>query len=383
MYKDGYEFLEALECVDDSFIYEAGQPWDKERKKEGRKYGLKAACFLLGALLGLGGMFHRQVEAAISSFTTRIAAVLGVRNDLSPYAEVVNSSQTKEGITVTLNEVMLMGQELLVSFDVKPEDSQRMDDIGAAIDDTVKINKTVCRNESNIFHDFMEGYTAHKYVETFSFKEGAVTKEPVEFEVGLTVYLYENSQVGRKTEDALKIPFTFSFSAAEPDIEVKSLEVSVEHKLEAVDGSVMELTGFSLNPIASAISARSEEIIDPSGYYLKGVDSEGNELLYHMNTVIRDKEEFSGYEYSFTNDWGDTMPSIDSQWVELQLYYLELPDTDEGYSIVEGEAPEGGVSNYTVTHLDGEIEELKDEITIGMDEMKPVGEKFRIELGEG
>lgn len=69
----------------------------------------RAACAAVVVLLGLSCIFRNEVRAAIQEFSTLIGKALGLTEDLTPYAEMLNMKQTKDGISVTLKEAIFFG----------------------------------------------------------------------------------------------------------------------------------------------------------------------------------------------------------------------------------------------------------------------------------
>ena len=89
MKEDGFEFLELFGKIDEEYIYQALQPW----KGQTRRYvmyhmGKKVACLFIIMLLGFCMVFHNQVYAAISRFTTMMGEILGLSDDLTPYTDL-------------------------------------------------------------------------------------------------------------------------------------------------------------------------------------------------------------------------------------------------------------------------------------------------------
>ena len=68
-----------------------------------RIIGLSAA--ILFAFITVAGNSH--VQAAVKEFTTKIGELMGFSKDLSAYTEVINQVQTKSGISLTINEVIM------------------------------------------------------------------------------------------------------------------------------------------------------------------------------------------------------------------------------------------------------------------------------------
>ena len=63
------------------------------------------------------------------------------------------------------------------------------------------------------------------------------------------------------------------------------------------------------------------------GYVLVGTDSEGNKLRYEMS---------GGSDDNLIFESEGTPPSVDSRWVELQLYEAEIPAVEETEISQEG-----------------------------------------------
>ena len=111
-------------------------------KRQTRRYmvyhiGRKAVCLAFIVMLGLCLAFHDQVHAAVSRFTTMIAEILQISNDLEPYTDVINTTQEKDGISITLNEVILTNNSLLVSVNLDAE--TEYDGIGISVGESIKI----------------------------------------------------------------------------------------------------------------------------------------------------------------------------------------------------------------------------------------------------
>ena len=142
MKKDEYSFLELFGNIDDEYIVQALQPW----KRQTRRYmvyhiGRKAVCLAFIVMLGLCLAFHDHVHAAVSRFTTMIAEILQ-SNDLEPYTDVINTTQEKDGISITLNEVILTNNSLLVSVNLDAE--TEYDGIGISVGESTSSKLPLC-----------------------------------------------------------------------------------------------------------------------------------------------------------------------------------------------------------------------------------------------
>lgn len=86
------------------------------------KYAAAAAICLCILGTALGPTRH-IVYAQVKAVTYDLAQLLGIQKNLTPYQTIVGQSVSKDGITVTLNDVILDGETLLVSYTTTVPDS--------------------------------------------------------------------------------------------------------------------------------------------------------------------------------------------------------------------------------------------------------------------
>ena len=92
------------------------------KKHTWKKYVAAAAAVVL-ILGGSSAPVRQNVYAQSRQIMERLSTLLGVEEDLSPYSTVVGKSVSKNGITVTLNEVILDGHSLIISYKTKIKDN--------------------------------------------------------------------------------------------------------------------------------------------------------------------------------------------------------------------------------------------------------------------
>lgn len=206
MKKDEYSFLELFGNIDDEYIYQALMPWEKQTKRNIVYYmGKKVACLVIIVILGFCLVFHDQVYAAISRFTTMIAEILQVSNDLTPYAEIINTTQEKNGISITLKEVVLGENSLLVSGELN--DGEEYDGIGISAGENIKINGSeyLCDSSSVYQKQNMEE-NDNQYVLEWIYDDGVPLEKKADIEIEVAVH--------RQIEDIEGETFIFAFSAS-------------------------------------------------------------------------------------------------------------------------------------------------------------------------
>lgn len=349
-------FLEAFGEIEEIYIEQALQPWEKQKDKT-RTYhaGRKAACFFLIAALGLAGIFHSGVRAAISRFSTIIAEMLGLESDLTPYSEIINMSQTRDGITLALKEVLLCENGLLAAVEAESSEGTETVYVGTGTGDvTINGEKPEC-SSMRIRSDFPQDGTRTRYVLEYYSDVMAYVDGTVEINLDVLAYKGENDNEG--------VPFTFSFTASGEELLNETLHMYTDTEIEVEENAVLCFHTVTVNKVASVVTAECRGpalAMDQAAYYLKAVDSLGNEVLYYM---------MSGTDgwYQFKNE--DAPPSMDSEWIDFQLCKLDFDKLEE--------------AEKNTTAEDEFEMEVSDVFRIDGFYMEPVGEKFRISPSKG
>lgn len=344
MKEERYRFLELMGNVDDELIYQSCQPWQENNHFcAGAKM---AVCAVLVLALCLAGVFHQQVEAAIRGFTTRIAKMLGISSDLASYTEVIGVSQTKEGITVTLEEVILAENQLYAAFHMEWEENPEMGGYMQAPDlnliDEPKINGIEIMPVSSTIGVHDNGGnsdTSQDILAAYVYDDDSFPQEI--YEIEMTANVLKEGDL-----ESEGIPFTFHFSASKEELQRDTYSKLIDREIKASGGVTFKITKFQFNKVFSRLNVTPNEEFrrEPNimGYILIGTDSEGNKLRYEMSGGTDDNLIFESV---------GTPPSVNSRWVELQLYEAAIPAEEEVELSPDGESEEAwGV--YDVDKLD-------------------------------
>lgn len=397
MREDRFKFLEAMGNIDDELIYQSCQPWQKKRGSRilGFHPAKAAVCAVLVLTLCITGIFHPQVKAAIRHFTTKIAEIMGVSNDLLLYTDIIGASQTEEGVTVTLEEVILAENHLYAAFRIDWEDGLELGkdmqspDIGIGHD--TKFNGVeIATVSSEIWIPEMEADSGNSQnvLAAFVYNDDSLPYDISEVELEMQVFLTADWQ-------GEGIPFTFHFSTSKEELQKDTFSMTVDYELKASGGAALRLQKFQFNQVFSQISARPNEIfyerMFDKGYILLGTDSEGNPLRYEMS---------GGWEDNLIFECIGTLPSADSEWVELQLYEAEIPSSEEeeisqdnsvtNQQTINGSAKGQELANDAIARQEDLPNGTEMEDGVGIETGKvynvddldyvPVGEKIRIDF---
>ena len=348
MKKDEYSFLELFGNIDEEYIVQALQPW----KRQTRRYmvyhiGRKAACLAIIVMLGFCLAFHDQVYAAISRFTTMIAEILQISSDLAPYTDVINTTQEKNGISITLNEVILTENSLLVSVNLDAEDEY--DGVGISAGENIKINGSeyAC-DSSSVYQKQNLEENGNQYVVEWIYDDGVPLTKKADIEIGIVVH--------KQIEDIEGETVTFAFSASKEELQKDTIHLKLDRRIRLEEKEAV-IREFSINSVTSSLKLECDKLsLGKNQYYVEITDMQGNKFLYSL--VKKEGEMFT-----FQND-GD-IPAPDSKWLDGQIYAL-LYDVENTDTVDFGT-------------MEGEVSEI---FRADSTEMQPVGQKFRIILKE-
>ena len=141
--RDSLTFLSLMDTIDDSYIQDALRPWNNsghsalcQRARAGRPHHVRfrRLCFfsLLMIFLLFAGILYQypeEIKAGWEKISTKIEEILGIKKDIFPYTDVIHTSVTHNGLTVTLEEVILSQDELLVAYTLSADASPQMENL--------------------------------------------------------------------------------------------------------------------------------------------------------------------------------------------------------------------------------------------------------------
>ena len=109
-------FLDLMGEIDEKFVYEASLPWEKRNVNLKLKLAKIAAAGVVIALL-IGGLGHpHEIKAAWGQITSWIQTALGINENVESYIDSVGKTITKNGISITLDEIAADKENLWVAI---------------------------------------------------------------------------------------------------------------------------------------------------------------------------------------------------------------------------------------------------------------------------
>lgn len=350
MRKDIYDMLNDIDIDLDELEKESFDDIEKKKIKKrfkGNFNNRNNKWIVVGASLALvvsigftdGG---KEVIAAVANLgmsALGIEELWGIERDISDYKTVVNEAITHSGITVQLNEVILNGDELIISTTYKS--NIRLDEEGSGISSAhdVKINGK---------RYAVSGYGYIKKSDNPYIREEVLIQKLSKSDfVGDIEMKIVFDQFTINGEDQKTEPFVFEFITNGDELREATEIVAIEKQIELTEKESLLIKEFINNPIAQKISyslnpKNGEYIIE-----LRGEDDLGNGIVFR-NSNISDRD---GYLELWSN-------------VEIEG---NKPIQEENY-FISNEARTLTLTPY-VRDFNGDTKEYKQ-----------VGETFQIEI---
>ena len=272
----GWEFLTAFEEIDEKYIYQAAKPW-KENKIVIVQHYIRgvAACILLVAVIGVGLIHQKKVEAAWYKMTSLIGRILGIEKGTDEYVKAIQKTIEKNGIAVSLEEVAADEKSLWVAYSLTDENDENdisMNSVQAAVDgEALALERQYALNNSTGSEK-----TASKYFVAKFNRSKADRSQKFEIEIG--TFQNENGQVEEK--DA----YEFSFTADPEVLEADTKEIDIQTSIPIEKNQTFLLSEMKYNIFGRTISGSFSDMAEDDEFWLRGKDDLGNEYVFDLTS---------------------------------------------------------------------------------------------------
>ena len=386
--KKEFHFSEEFGNIDEKLIEAAGKEWTGKTYEfqlyRRRLAGAAAIVLICIAMAGNAG-----VQAAVKEFTTKIGKILGITKDLDSYTETINQTQTKNGVSLTLNEVILDDHKLIVSLkevfgeEKEPHpvwlneekttiNGQHYQSYGS-LNGSRSDPEALQENEKNPDIIMVEEY------EDMTLPEGEVQVHLV-LEAGKT-----DPQPGEEFTPVAE--FVYDFVITPEELKAQTVKQELAINISGENGEKLILTHLTMNDlycrIVASEVAQDEEWVNNYELKLRGEDSFGNPVGLDGGGFISENE--MRFETSFLGDFESgaaideedfhlSVPDKNCMYLDLQLYARKIVwEGSEAFEVDEdGE-------EYSSQESADAWEVYADEENYGWE---PVGEPFRINIEE-
>lgn len=311
---DGDWLIEGLGDMDMKKYEKAvlGRIRKERRTARGNLRGMAvAACAAVAVLAGTVA-FGDEVHAALRQITWSIGNALGINKDLADYREVIQTSVTDQGYTITLQEAVVSEDSLVVNYTLQREDGQPMEQY-LIPNGSLDINGKSAAHDGSGSAEFLdEAQTVLGIVENFHVPDYDLTGEH-------SFRLFFDD-IGR--EEEIRGSWEFAFTADGTELMADTMRTGMNQEFQLPDGVQVKLVEYTSNDLEQRIFF---ETSGSTRYLLmiKAEDQMGNQVEFG----VRRSDARGGYmqnEEIIDDGRLDENPGA----VTMTLYAVELPEED-------------------------------------------------------
>ena len=395
----GFKTLELIGDLDDKYIYEASKPWKKQHRfsRIHRSWKIAAAGIILFIMAGCTLRYQEDVKAALQSITFWIGQALGMEDgDIDSYTNVVGKSISRDGITITLNEIVMDSKNLWIAYsdsedlnnknhtgkeqtkkDLISQDTDS--DTQDAIED--KILFTEVRINGQEIHQGLGQRTVNNNalsenpitVEDFTIGEEINTEGTVNIEFKVWLIAMSDAETWENIQkiQANTQPYTFKLTTSKEELEKNTVDINLDQNIK-FDSNILNLTEFRWNPFESTIYGMYHgTVYIDSDYYLIGTDDQGNKICYQETG--RNGEETAFQQTRDPEFTGYKEISPEAKLITLQLYEVK---NDTAHQVFE-EKTDKDSSDDVYEESAGYVYNEGESPT---DDAIPIGDKFTVQI---
>ena len=313
-----YTLLNEIDNQPDS--YEIPQVTDLEMKKwkkqfssrrvsrrSRKKYVAAAAivCILGGSLLFPPAQFIAY--AGMKTVTYNLSQLLGIQKDLSPYRTMVGKSISKDGYTVTLNDVVLDENILYISdtFTLPQKNENFLEQGGTLADVNVFINGKMVSWGASGGTEQADDYNL--------VSSRRMSLDSIDASQNLDIELHYS--MGGKSIGS------FSFTATGKDLMASTYTVSLDTTITLPDKTAIRFYKYSSNAMGQRIYFKTSTPDTVPAYHilLKGEDNLGNPVEFSIRTI------HTGIGCMEVDTLENGYVSDDAQTLTLTPYIAKMP----------------------------------------------------------
>lgn len=300
----------------------------KEKKPQKKRLrGVYAAACAALVLLAGTVVFGDEVHAMIRQIGWSIGNALGVSADLADYSEVVNTSISDGKYIVTLQEVMVTEEKLIVSYTIEREDGNSLKELEDP-SGGVNLGKSI-DPETDLYINGEKVQCAIIVDCRFINEEKTVVGAAAQFQL-------LPAEIDLSRENEYEIGFSrvrwnrafhmgeFVFKTDGTDLMAATKRTVIGKTFELPDGVKVTLDEFAANEleqkISYSLSAHTDYILE-----VKAVDSSGNRAEF--GTRVQGSEAGYMQNEKMIEDGSEYNSRLDdsAESASMTLYAAELP----------------------------------------------------------
>lgn len=286
------------------------------KKKKNYKKGIVAAVLSIGITFGLFGTnIGLEVVAAINIIGSDIASRLGIESNLDDYKTVINKEITEDGITIQLNEVILDGDELIVSSTLKSSED-KIEELHINTLFEVYINGKGISSAGGVASKKIDEYTMEETIK-YAFNDSDLTGD-------LDVKIVYRERVPDVAPTS-RGPWIFEFKTNGDELAIDTEIIELDHKFILDNGQEITIEKFTKNSVGQKIYYTKSYIGDEypwdDRYHIElvGEDNLGNKVEFGTGRSSQGKGMFG-------RNGLDGYLSSEAKSITLTLYAAKIPE---------------------------------------------------------
>ena len=243
------------------------------------------AFCVLTSIVFASPSFASNVRSISYTISSNISNFLGLQKNLDEYQTVINKEVTDNSITVKLNEVILDGNELTVSYNVssnkKLEKSQTW--IGS---NTIYVNGKKVKGGSTGSATNVNDYTTQAVITNYDLGR-------LDLSGDIDIKMLFNSML--LNDKITKGSWKFEFKTNGNQLKIDTKEILLNHKFTLENGEEYTLKKYTDNALGQKIYASISNFTTKSMYAvtLKGIDNLGNKVELSLREGGKDEALFT------------------------------------------------------------------------------------------
>lgn len=276
MKKVNIDNIKVSSKLDDVIKNAVDEGYKNASSKKNGKFKKGAVAAVAAATMGItlfGTPFGTEVIATMRLAIFDIGEHLGINKDLEDYTTVVNSSVSKDGITVQLNEVILDKDEIIISTttksDIKIGETENLSIYGYIYINGKKISSTSGGSGKRIDEYTMENVSVHQLDEE-------LPDDDLNIEIKYTDAWIPNVK-------EVKGPWKFKFQANGNILAKNTHSIELNNSFILENGQKVILNEYRSNAIGQKIYYSLENKDKAYDIELRGYDNIGNEVMFYIS----------------------------------------------------------------------------------------------------
>jgi len=229
---------------------------------------------LTGTLLGTNIGANALTNVLKIDGVEDIGSFLGIHKKLDEYKTVINKAITDNGITIKLNEVILDGNEITVSYNISSNEKLKDLESPAHTFGELYINDKKITYGDTSRSKKVDDYNAQQVISYDLLNEHLSGELDIKMKCS-AIYIDGNKKEGH---------WNFEFKANGDELKADTKEIKLNNKIKLKNGDEYTLERYTDNSLGQRIYASVSNYTGKPRYYmdLRGTDDLGNHVTFFV-----------------------------------------------------------------------------------------------------